>query len=67
MVDEPLSSAPESAVKVTAEQVRIIQQLHKANPHVSAVTLGKELGLTLAPATIVRVIEGKYNHLVTGQ
>lgn len=67
MVDKPPSSAPESAVKVTAQQVLIIQRLHKANPNVSAVTIGKELGLPLSPATIVRVIEGKYNHLVRNQ
>jgi hypothetical protein len=50
--------------EVTAEHVRAIQDLHKRNPHVSAVTVGNELGLTLSPVTIVRVIEGDFNHLL---
>lgn len=50
--------------EVTSEMVVAIQKLHKANLNLSATTVGERLGLNLSPITIVRVIEGKFNHLI---
>ena len=49
---------------LTADQVRAVQELHKKNPNVSAVTIGRKLGLTLEPKTLVLIIEGRFNCLV---
>ena len=49
---------------LTADQVRAVQELHKKNPNVSAVTIGRQLGLTLEPKTLVLIIEGRFNFLV---
>lgn len=49
---------------VTAQVVRQVQAEHKANIHLSAVTIGQRLTLNLSPVTIVQIIEGKFNHLL---
>ena len=54
----------EKSTEVTAEDVRAIQELHQRNPHVSAATIGDQLGLKLDPVVVVRVIEGDFNHLL---
>ena len=54
----------EKSTEVTAEDVRAIQALHQRNPHLSAATIGDQLGLKLDPVVVVRVIEGDFNHLL---
>ncbi len=54
----------EKTTEITVEDVHAIQELHQRNPHVSAATIGDQLGLKLDPVVVVRVIEGDFNHLL---
>ena len=49
---------------LSADLIKAVQELHKKNPNVSAVTIGRQLGLTLDPKTLVLIIEGSFNYLV---
>ena len=49
---------------LSADLIKAVQELLKKNPNVSAVTLGRQLGLTLDPETLLLIIEGSFNYLV---
>lgn len=50
--------------EITKEMVIAIQDLHKKNQNLSAVTVGQRLSLDISPIIVVQIIEGKYNYLL---